>query len=65
MNMGGRAYPIRHYPIAMRLRDRSGHSASPLTNKLHRKVNFSLIYLQMSNFCCNFAAYLHLNIYIL
>ena len=30
MNMGGRAYPIRHYPIAIRLRDRGGsrHSMS-------------------------------------
>jgi len=24
MNMGGRAYPVRHYPIAMRLRTRKG-----------------------------------------
>ena len=23
MNMGGRAYPVRHYPIAIRLRDRN------------------------------------------
>ena len=30
MNMGGRAYPVRHYPIAIRLRDRGGsrHSMS-------------------------------------
>ena len=29
-NMGGRAYPVRHYPIAIRLRDRGGsrHSMS-------------------------------------
>ena len=26
MNMGGRAYPIRHYPIAIRLRDREGRA---------------------------------------
>ena len=28
--MGGRAYPVRHYPIAIRLRDRGGsrHSMS-------------------------------------
>ena len=26
MNMGGRAYPIRHYPIAIRLRDRKGRA---------------------------------------
>ena len=26
MNMGGRAYPVRHYPIAMRLRDRKGRA---------------------------------------
>ena len=24
MNMGGRAYPVRHYPLAMRLRTRKG-----------------------------------------
>ena len=24
--MGGRAYPVRHYPIAIRLRDRKGHA---------------------------------------
>ena len=23
MNMGGRAYPVRHYPVAIRLRDRN------------------------------------------
>ncbi len=26
MNMGGRAYPVRHYPIAIRLRDREGRA---------------------------------------
>ena len=26
MNMGGRAYPVRHYPIAIRLRDRKGRA---------------------------------------
>ena len=24
--LGGRAYPVRHYPIAVRLRDRKGHA---------------------------------------
>ena len=24
--LGGRAYPVRHYPIAIRLRDRKGHA---------------------------------------
>ena len=24
--IGGRAYPVRHYPIAVRLRDRKGHA---------------------------------------
>ena len=24
--LGGRAYPVRHYPIAVRLRDREGHA---------------------------------------
>ena len=24
--IGGRAYPVRHYPIAVRLRDREGHA---------------------------------------
>ena len=23
---GGRAYPVRHYPVAIRLRDRKGHA---------------------------------------
>ena len=26
MNMGGRAYPVLHYPIAIRLRDREGRA---------------------------------------
>ena len=26
MNMGGRAYPVRHYPVAIRLRDREGRA---------------------------------------
>ena len=26
VNMGGRAYPVRHYPIAIRLRDREGRA---------------------------------------
>ena len=26
MNMGGSAYPVRHYPIAIRLRDREGRA---------------------------------------
>ena len=26
VNMGGRAYPVRHYPIAIRLRDRKGRA---------------------------------------
>ena len=25
-NLGGRAYPVRHYPIAIRLRDREGRA---------------------------------------
>ena len=24
--MGGRSYPVRHYPVAMRLRDRKGRA---------------------------------------
>ena len=24
--IGGRAYPVRHYPLAIRLRDRKGHA---------------------------------------
>ena len=24
--LGGRAYPVRHYPVAIRLRDRKGHA---------------------------------------
>ena len=26
MTIGGRAYPVRHYPIAIRLRDRKGRA---------------------------------------
>ena len=25
-SIGGRAYPVRHYPVAIRLRDRKGHA---------------------------------------
>ena len=26
MNMGGRTYPVRYYPVAIRLRDRKGRA---------------------------------------
>ena len=26
MYLGGRAYPVRHYPVAIRLRDRKGRA---------------------------------------
>ena len=29
--IGGRAYPVRHYPIAVRLRDREGHAILCIT----------------------------------
>jgi len=84
--LGGRAYPVRHYPIALRLRDRKGHAilcialnpqsgdssgatlevpseallhaqCSPFASKIHSKVNFLLICLQMCIFCSTFARF--------
>ena len=84
--LGGRVYPIRHNPVALRLRDRKGHAilcialnpqsgdssgatlevpseallhaqCSPFASKIHSKVNFLLICLQMCIFCSTFARF--------